>query len=188
MLQEFFNQYGTITSADLDSVSSIARKVTFKKGNFLLAEGGTCSNFHIVISGCVRLYFLNDDLDISVWFSFGGNSAIELHSYINQSSSEYFLECIEDTQVLSIPKAQLDSLCESNGAIDKLLRLYWQDVVQMLIGRMTSLQKYSAEERYLQLLADTDYLNRIPQKYLASYIGVTPTSLSRIRRQVASKA
>ena len=64
------------------------------------------------------------------------------------------------------------------------MRNFWEDVILNLINRFTALQKDSAEKRYLDLLNKPAYLETIRQKYLASFIGVTPTSLSRIRKQI----
>ena len=64
------------------------------------------------------------------------------------------------------------------------MKNFWEDVILNLIYRFTSLQKDTAAERYLELLKKPDYLATIPQKYLASFIGITPTSLSRIRRKI----
>ncbi len=185
--QGFFAQYGPIDTSELKAIGSSTLAKAIAKGDFLLKEGAICDSFYLVKSGCFRLYYLKEGLDTSVWFSFENNSCIELYSYISQSPSEYFMECIEAGEVLRIPKARLEALCASHPNLDQLFKKYWLDVVQTLINRLTSLQKYTAEERYLQLMEDTHYLHRIPQKYLASYIGVTSTSLSRIRRNIQAK-
>ncbi len=186
-LRIFFGQYGEIQDRDLDELKACARKKTVSKGSFLLREGEICRNFYLVISGSFRLYYLKDGLDTSVWFSLKNNSSIELYSYISESPSDYFIECIEDADVIIISKTDIDSLCRKSSTIDTLFKCFWQDVVQNLVNRLTSLQKYSAEERYLKLIENTDYLNQIPQKYIASYIGVTTTSLSGIKRNIKTK-
>ena len=68
--------------------------------------------------------------------------------------------------------------------METIMRSFWEDVILNLLQRFTALQKDTAETRYLNLAGQPKYLQRIPQKYLASYIGVTPTSLSRIRRNI----
>jgi len=68
--------------------------------------------------------------------------------------------------------------------MESVFRVFWENVIITLLERFTALQKYSAEERYLNLMSQSDYLQRIPQKHLASYIGITPTSLSRIRKNI----
>lgn len=186
-LRYFFGQYGELQQKDLDGLISCASQRSVQKGSLLLKEGAICQNFYLVISGSFRLYYLKEGLDTSVWFSFQNNSSIELYSYISESPSEYFIECIEDAEIIAIPKKDIDSLCKVNPTIDILFKSFWQDVVQSLIKRLTYLQKYPAEERYLKLIEDTDYLSRVPQKYIASYIGVTTTSLSRIKRNIRTK-
>ena len=89
--------------------------------------------------------------------------------------------------VLSISKKEIDILCSESRSLDFLFKSYWQDVVQHLIDRLTDLQKYAPEERYIRLIQDTDLIQKIPQKYIASYIGVTTSSLSRIKRNIRSK-
>ena len=185
--KSFFEQYGELTDHDLERIEATAKLRNVRKGSHLLSEGEVCSDFFLVVSGAFRLHYLREGVDTSVWFSFENNSSIELYSYLSGSPSEYFIECIEDGEVLVMAKQQVDSICESNERIKKLFGMFWQDVVQSLVKRLTDLQKYSPRERYIRLLEDTDYLNRIPQKYLASYIGVTTTSLSRIKRNLHSK-
>jgi hypothetical protein len=68
--------------------------------------------------------------------------------------------------------------------MQEMMRNFWEDAIILLLDRFTALQRDSAEQRYLDLLARPEYLQRIPQKYLASFIGVTPTSLSRIRKNI----
>ena len=186
-LRSFFGQYGELQGEDLDKIKACASQRTVQKGSFLLKEGTISKHFNLVITGSFRLYYLKEGLDTSVWFSFQNNSSIELYSYISGSPSEYFIECIEEAEVITFSKEDIDSLCKENSTLDGLFKAFWQDVVQSLINRLTSLQKYSPEERYIKLIEDTDYLNRIPQKYLASYIGVTTTSLSRIKRKFKAK-
>lgn len=130
------------------------------------------------------MYYLKDDIEVSVWFAFQHSSAIEIYSFISGKPSDYFLQAIEDSEVLYLPKAELDKLYKNQPKMQEMMRNFWEDVLLNLINRFTALQKDSAEKRYLDILAKPSYLKIIPQKYLASFIGVTPTSLSRIRKQI----
>jgi len=132
----------------------------------------------------LRLYYLADGIEISVWFSFQHSSAIEIYSFISQKPSNYFLQAIEDSEILYLPKPELDRLYHTHPKMQELMRKFWEDVVLNLIDRFTALQRDSAEQRYLDLLSKPAFLQTIPQKYLASFIGVTPTSLSRIRKNI----
>jgi len=83
-----------------------------------------------------------------------------------------------------LPKAELDRLYQTHPKTQEMIRRFWEDAILTLIDRFTALQRDSAEQRYLDLLTKPPYIQKIPQKYLASFIGVTPTSLSRIRKNI----
>jgi CRP-like cAMP-binding protein len=127
---------------------------------------------------------VKDDVEVSVWFAFQQSSAIEIYSFISENPSNYFIQAIEDSEVLCLSKTELNKLYQYQPKMQEMMRNFWEDVILNLISRFTALQTDSAEKRYLDLLGKPGYLNSIPQKYLASFIGITPTSLSRIRKQI----
>ncbi len=183
-LKKFISQYVSLSELELEDIAGKFRSKTVKKNNFLLRQGEVCKDLVFVQKGCLRLYYLADDVEVSVWFAFPYSSAIEIYSFISGKPTNYFLQAIEDAEVLFLPKSELDQLYLHQPKMQEMMRNFWEDVILNLISRFTALQTDSAEKRYLDLLKKPDYLNTIPQKYLASFIGVTPTSLSRIRRQI----
>ena len=183
-LKKFISQYVSLSEQELDDIAGKFRSKSVKKNNFLLRQGEVCKDLVFVQKGCLRLYYLADDVEVSVWFAFPYSSAIEIYSFISGEPTNYFLQAIEDAEVLFLPKSELDLLYLHQPKMQEMMRNFWEDVILNLISRFTALQTDSAEKRYLDLLKKPDYLNTIPQKYLASFIGVTPTSLSRIRRQI----
>jgi CRP-like cAMP-binding protein len=186
-LKAFISRYARFSEPDLNHISEKFRKKKVEKGSFILKQGEVCTDIAFVEKGCFRLYYLKDDVEVSVWFSFQGNSAIDIYSFISGEPSIYFMEAIEDSEVRYLTKTDLDKLYQSHPGMQEMIRNFWEDVILNLIVRFTSLQTDTAEKRYLDLLKKPEYLNAIPQKYLASFIGVTPTSLSRIRRLLAKK-
>ena len=180
----FFEQYGKISEEGSKQLSSKLKSNTVKKGELLLSHGQICKEIFFVTKGCLRLYYISDGVEITVWFSFENNSAIELSSFLSGNPTEYFIEAIEDSEYLTLEKAELLKLYLSYPQMEGIMRSFWEDVILNLLQRFTALQKDSAEERYRNLIDQSNYLQRIPQKYLASYIGVTPTSLSRIKRNL----
>ena len=158
-----------------------------KKGQYLLRAGEICKDLIFVQQGSLRLYYIEDDVEISVWFSFEHSSAIEIYSFISQKPSDYFLQAMEASEVLYISRSALNVLYDTHPKMQEMMRKFWEDVAINLIERFTALQKDPAEKRYCDLLKKPAYLQKIPQKYLASFIGVTPTSLSRIRKQTAKE-
>lgn len=183
-LKMFFEQYGQLSEQGLNALSEKFKPKRIKKNELLLFQGQICNKIYFVVKGCLRLYYLADDVETTVWFSFENNSAIELSSFLSGLPSDYFIEAIEESEILSFQKSDLESLYKNHPEMESIFRVFWEDVILTLLKRFTALQKDSAQKRYQDLMDEPKYMQRIPQKYLASYIGVTPTSLSRIRRQI----
>jgi len=183
-LKKFISKYVVLSDAELEDIANKFKSKTVTKNNYLLRQGDICRDLVFVQKGCLRLYYVKDDIEVSVWFAFEQSSAIEIYSFISENPSNYFLQAIEDSEVLYLPKAELHKLYQQQPKMQEMMRNFWEDVILNLINRFTALQTDSAEKRYLDLLDKPAYLETIPQKYLASFIGVTPTSLSRIRKQI----
>jgi len=173
---------GQIDAKELSKLSDQATKETIVQLEKI--QGEVNKDFFFVQKGCLRLYSVKDGIEVSVWFAFSPSSAIEVYSFVSEKPSEYFLQAIEDSEVLYLPKAELKTLYISQPKMQEMMRNFWEAVLLDLIDRFTALQRDSAEKRYLDLLNKPGYLETIPQKYLASFLGVTPTSLSRIRKQI----
>ncbi|HEY0653936.1 MAG TPA: Crp/Fnr family transcriptional regulator [Chryseosolibacter sp.] len=183
-LRNFFLKYAPFSNSELDEITGRFKSKHIKSSDFLLTQGEVCKDLLFVQKGCLRLYYVKDEIEVSVWFSFEHSSAIEVYSFISGQPTNYFLQAIEDSEVLYISKKELDQLSLSQPKMQVMMKNFWEDVLLNLISRFTALQTDSAEKRYLDLLAKPPYMKAIPLKYLASFIGVTPTSLSRIRRQI----
>lgn len=184
-LKKFIVQYADLSDLELDEIAGKFRKKDVRKNEYLLQQGDVCRDLIFVQKGCLRLFYIHDGIEISVWFSFQHSSAIEIHSFIRESASEYFIQAIEDSEIFYLSKPFLNKLYQTHPKMQEMMRKFWEDVVINLVDRFTALQRDPAEKRYRDLLKKPPYLQSIPQKYLASFIGVTPTSLSRIRKQIA---
>ena len=182
-LRNFLSGYIKLQHSDLDEISNKFKKIVIKKNDFLLQEGEICKDVAFVQTGCLRLYYVADGLEISVWFSFKNSSAIEINSFISGRPSMYFIQAIKDSEVYCLSKPALNKLYANVPGMQEMMRKFWEDAVINILERFTSLQKTSAEHRYAALLKKPGYLQTIPQKYLASFIGITPTSLSRLRKK-----
>lgn len=186
-LKTFISKYVSLPAAELEAISTRFKRKLIPKNSHLLRPGDTCRDLVFVQSGCLRLYYLKDGVEVSVWFAFAQSSAMEIYSFISGKPTDYFIQATEDSEVLYLPRTELYGLYRDQPKMQEMMRNFWEDVILHLIDRFTALQKDSAEKRYLDLLGKPAYLKTIPQKYLASFIGVTPTSLSRIRKRLASR-
>ncbi len=183
-LKKFFNDYVPLPDSELEDIVSKFKKKKIKKNEFVLMQGEICKDLIFVQQGCLRLYYLQDDIEVSVWFALKYSSAIEIFSFISETPTSNYLQAIEDSEVLYLPKSELNKLYESHPKMQEMMRKFWEDVILHLLDRFTALQRDSADKRYLDLLNKPELLQTIPQKYLASFIGVTPTSLSRIKKNI----
>ena len=183
-LENFLNSYVSFNENELDDITEKFRLKKLKKNEMILAEGDVCKNLIFVKEGCLRLYYLANELEITVWFAFNNSSSIDILSFISGQPSKYYMQAIEESEILYLSKSQLVKFYATYPKMQEMMRKFWEDAILTLIERFTALQKDSAEQRYLHLLTKPPYLQKIPQKYLASFIGVTPTSLSRIRKNI----
>jgi CRP-like cAMP-binding protein len=183
-LNIFIKSFVELTDNELFNITSCFIPKTIKKGKYLLQAGDICKDLIFVKTGCIRMYYLSDSIEVSAWFSLNNSIAMEVQSFISQSPSICYLQTIEDSEIYILPKSKLENLYLTQPKTQELMRKIWEAALVMIIPRFSSLQNDTAEKRYLDLMRNPELMRQIPQKYLASFIGVTPTSLSRIRKKI----
>lgn len=150
----------------------------------LLEEGKVARKLYFVRKGCLRLFFYNAGKDITFQFFFEGDFVASFDSLYKRTPSLFFLESIEPTEVQVIKRDDFFSLIEHNLS----LRLQYEE---KLIDRFHTYQQLflsrirnTPQQRYEELLKEyPNIIKRVPQHYIASYLGITPVSLSRIRNR-----
>lgn len=183
-LNFFLKTFADFTDKELLNISSCFSPKTIRKGKYVLKAGDICKDFIFVKTGCIRMFYLSGGIEVSAWFSLNNSIAMEVQSFISQSPSICFLQTIEDSEIYILSKTKLESLYLTQPKTQELMRKIWEAALVMVIPRFSSLQNDTAEKRYLDLMRNPELMRQIPQKYLASFIGVTPTSLSRIRKKI----
>ena len=113
-LKKFFNDYVPLPDSELEDIVSKFKKKKIKKNEFVLMQGEICKDLIFVQQGCLRLYYLQDDIEVSVWFALKHSSAIEIFSFISETPTSNYLQAIEDSEVLYLPKSELNKLYESH--------------------------------------------------------------------------
>ena len=166
-------------------ITSYFNQISVKRGDIILIAGEVCSSFMFIEEGGIRMYYYSGDSEISAWFSLANSVAMEVHSFITQTPSICSLQAIEDSELYVLAKSDLERLYEQQPKMQEFMRKMWEAALALIIPRFSSLQNESAEERYKDLINNSELMQQIPQKYLASFIGVTPTSLSRIRKKLS---
>jgi CRP-like cAMP-binding protein len=182
-LKRYLQQYAQWPEGALDQFVASFKSKKLKRGQYVLRAGEVCRDFIFLESGCVR-YFLPSEIELTVWIAFPGYLGSEVQSFISEQPSRFFLQAIEPVELLILPKSALLAFYQTVPPSQEMIRRIWEEGIVHIIDRMIALQCESAEKRYLDLIRDPAYLQMIPQKYLASYLGVTPSSLSRLRRKI----
>jgi CRP-like cAMP-binding protein len=125
-LGQFISQYVTLSDAEMEDLTGRFRTKLVKKGDHLLRQGDICKDLVFVEKGCLRLYYMQDDIEVSVWFAFQYTSAIEISSFISGQPSNYFIQAIEDSAVLCLPKTEINRLYTSQPKMQEMMRNYWE--------------------------------------------------------------
>ena len=184
-IQKFCEKYSLPIALSLQLLDNM-EKFTFHKGDFLVQEGGRNSNFYIVSKGIWRGHYLNDGVDVSVWFASEGEALFSTWGYVDNAVSRITIEAMSEAALYCMPKQKLEKLFASSVDFANLGRKLFEreflNVETWLINGGAS----QARERYLALLEDNpELLRHVPLKYIASYLYITPQSLSRIRAELA---
>lgn len=162
---------------------------TYPKGTLLLREGQIATECYFTIRGCVRLYYLMDGEERTTAFFTEEESIASLSSYRNKTPANHYLACVEDCRLAVLRYDKEQELYRRFPRFESMCRLSMEDEFGKQQDMLARFITQTPEERYLHLL-DTrpELLARVPQYHLASYLGVKPESLSRIRKRIARKA
>ncbi len=157
----------------------------FKKGEYIIREGEVEYYLSAVASGCVRHFIMKGIDEISFEFAFENELSNSYASFLSRQPSRIFIEAMEDVCLVSIHYDSLQELYKDSAIGERIGRLTTENYYIWREQRELMLLTLSPEELYLDLLSNYPiYINRIPQKYLATYLKVKPESLSRIKRRV----
>jgi len=180
-------QHIPLSSRDAEVVASLFKKKTIAKGDLLLKEGEICRHLYFVEKGLVRYFINNDGRDITHFFAAENDFACNYESLLNNGPSRKNIQAIEETTVWTISQSDLHLFYKQVEQGERFGRLLMEKELLNTIARFLEHYTHSPEQRYQDFLSQFSSLQqRIPQYYIASYVGVQPPSLSRIRKRITS--
>jgi CRP-like cAMP-binding protein len=160
----------------------------FKKKFNLLNAGQVSNEVYYLIKGCIRLYCEKDGEELSTYFFTENMFAGSYDSFLSRKPSKVAIETLEECEVLILTHDSQENLYTVFPKMNEFIRKAIEQRFVLLHDLFISYLLNSPEERYLMLQKDRpDLLQRIPQHQIASFLGITPVSLSRIRNRVAKK-
>jgi CRP-like cAMP-binding protein len=181
---DFIQSKVVITPADLDIILSHFKTKQVKKGQLILKRGQIAYQYFYIRSGALRFFFGEFDEQLTAWVVFQDEFFTEISSLNPQKPTRFNIEAIEDTELIYIDKPEMDKLYKQFPAWQEFGRITWEAMAVRMIDQIISFQTLSAEERYLEFMAKSELIKRVPVKQIASYLGITPNALSRIRKNI----
>lgn len=182
------NETITISEEEFEYAKTLFIPKKLRKKRFLLQDGDPCKYTIFVEQGLLRSYTVDEKgSEHILQFAMQGWWSADLYSFLTGEPSEYNIEALEDSELLLITKPSWDILLKEVPAFERYFRILIQNNLIVTQRRLMGTFSTTAEERYHKLLEDfPDISQRVPQHMIASYIGITRETLSRIRNQIAS--
>jgi CRP-like cAMP-binding protein len=169
----------------LQAVEDLSEEKTFKKGDFLLKQGEICEFSFTIIDGVARKFYNGDKKEITTEFYFSDDVAISFNSYLLQKPSVEVIECVTDLRVKCISRKNFEKLKESFPKLITYDLLLTELYTSWLEERLFDFNVLSATERYKKIMHKSpQYLLQIKLTYIASYLGISLETLSRIRAKI----
>lgn len=185
-IRQFIETITPMNDADWNLFSSKLTEVTLSKRTPLLNVGEVENYLSFIARGIVRLYIPGEERDVTFGFVFENEFVTAYDSLLTQTPSEYRIETLTDTTLWKIAYKDLQEVYAHTESGNMVGRKMAENMFLIKSKRELSLLNKTAEERYLDLFSNRPRLLRqIPLKYIASYIGVTPQALSRIRKRIS---
>lgn len=181
-LFQHFKKYTALPEKAEEAIAAICSPITIKKNRDLQPIGHTCKTIYFINKGIARIYYFKDGIDVTENFFFENSIIARVESLFTGKPSRKAIQVLEDTELVGINANQLFKLYDSFPEIERLFRKIFEAAYVETVHRIEGIQFHTAEERYKALLLEApDILKRVPLKYVASYLGITQVSLSRIR-------
>jgi CRP-like cAMP-binding protein len=187
ILFDFISKYVSLTEDEKNALLSLDLFHSVKKGTGLLKEGQKTKDSYFVLKGCIRTYYVLDGEEKTTAF-YTEMDAFTPHCVINNAPSKYFISCVEDS-ILTVSNSDME--VEINSKFPKFEIMCRKLSEELLAKQRIDFDEFktsSPEQRYLNLLQKRpDLLQRVPQHQLASFLGIKPQSLSRLRARILEK-
>lgn len=186
-LINFIRLITPIPEEELEDILSFFKERKVKKGKKIIKAGQHASEYYFIKSGGIRVYYLNEGEEKTLWVALAGQFFTEIESLNKESPSRFYLEAIDETILQTIDKNDMEMLYARYPNWQKFGRKIWENMVVGLTPRIISLLNETAEQRYLSILQQEEIIQKVPLHQLSSLIGITPNSLSRLRKEISTK-
>lgn len=188
-LEEFFSQFSFLQAEDIAAIHGIAIKKTYHPGEEFIKLGATRKKIGIIEKGLIRGYSIKSSgEEVSVIFAKEGEIASTHELIFYNQPSRQIVEFLEPTTMLVLDYRDIERLAKDNPRVEQLQNQFIQDFLVKVLKRLETFLVCTPEERYQWLMKEEPSLmQRVQQRHLASFLGITPVSLSRLRSRMSKK-
>ena len=191
MFEQLFhsiNQKISLPAQELERIKPFFIPKKLRKRQYLLQEGDVCKYTTFVEKGALRSYSLHEKGNEHViQFALEGWWVGDMYSFLTGEPSMYNIDALEEAELLLLTPAANEAMLAAVPAMEKYFRLLLQNNMIAMQRRLVASLSLSAEEKYTRLVNSyPDIIQRVPQHMIASYLGITPETLSRIRKQMST--
>ena len=180
--RELARRYSTMTHEELDVLESILVPMKFQKGEIILHEGEICENIYWVTKGLVRQFYYKNEKELTEYMATEDNIVMSIESLFKEQPSSQQIVALEPTILFALPKKKLEHEAVRNVNIQMMYRKILEESLIISQVHADMLRFESAQERYAKLVKRSPQLVlRAPLVYIASYLQMTPETLSRVR-------
>ncbi len=179
---EIGNTYSPLSEECQQEFIKKSKINNFKKGDIVVREGQYSQKGYLILKGSARAYYLKDGKDISDWFTFENQFMAPIVSFFSNQPSPHYVEFLEESTVLEFSKETVDQLSSKFHDLERFISRVVTETMLGLCERLNTVQFVKADERYNRLLQIYPGItNRVSLTHIASYLGITLETLSRIR-------
>lgn len=184
-MKEFLSKHIDFSEEEFESFLSIAKMREYKKNDFLLKADRPVQKLFFVKSGLMHGYRIQDGIEITHHFYVENWFATDYESYLTGKCGELYVTALLDTTVYEFDKTTLFDFFKTNEKFEKIRFIQAEDAYLQMVNRLKNFQQMELKDRYLELMnRDPKLFDLVPQKHIASYLGVKPQSLSRIKNGI----
>jgi CRP-like cAMP-binding protein len=184
-LKNYLNQIAPVSNDIFEIAQTYFQPLLLKKGNKLVEQGNTCKHVAFIIDGIIRTYYLKEDKETTLCFCSSNKITSCISSFITQQPSRYSLEAITDSYLLILSHYNLMKLYELNQYWIILAKKIMEKEYSLLEDHIALVNDLPAREKYFEILSkQPEIIQKVPLKHLASYLKISPETVSRIRSQI----
>ena len=183
--RELARRYSTMTHEELDMLEDILIPMKFPKGARILDEGQVCRNIYWIVKGLVRQFYFKNNKELTEYMATENTICMSIESLFDETPSRQIIQALEPTILFAIPMHELEASAIKSVNIQMLYRKILEESLIISQQRADMLRFESAQDRYQKLVKNSPQLVlRAPLVYIASYLQMTPETLSRVRTAV----